>query len=55
MVFAQVKRGQLIGVIGPVGGGKTTLLHAIVGELQRLGGSIHLDKVSFTFICNNVF
>ncbi|KZV80265.1 multidrug resistance-associated ABC transporter [Exidia glandulosa HHB12029] len=35
-----VKPGQLVGVLGRVGAGKTSLLSAIVGEMVRVEGSV---------------
>src|SRR5680860_557965 len=37
-----VERGGRIGLIGPNGGGKTTLLRALIGDLPPLSGSIEL-------------
>ncbi len=39
-----IKRGQRVGLIGPNGVGKTTLMRMIVGELQPDGGSISIGK-----------
>ncbi len=36
----QVKRGSLVGVIGLVGAGKTSLIAAILGELHRSAGAL---------------
>jgi ABC-type Mn2+/Zn2+ transport system ATPase subunit len=33
--------GERIGVLGPNGGGKTTLFRVLLGELQPLGGTLH--------------
>jgi manganese/zinc/iron transport system ATP- binding protein len=41
-VQADIRRGQVIGVVGPNGGGKTTLLKAILGLAPVVGGSITL-------------
>ncbi len=38
----QVRRGERVGLIGPNGGGKTTLLRTITGNLQPLAGRIAL-------------
>lgn len=38
-----VKTGQLLAVIGPVGSGKTSLLHAILKELPLMQGSIEVN------------
>jgi ABC-type Mn2+/Zn2+ transport system ATPase subunit len=34
----RVRRGERVGVLGPNGGGKTTLFRALLGTLPRLGG-----------------
>ncbi|KAK4880755.1 hypothetical protein RN001_008901 [Aquatica leii] len=39
----QIKRGSLVGVIGPVGSGKTSLLHAILKELPLLVGTLEIN------------
>lgn len=35
--------GQSVAVLGPNGGGKTTLLRALVGELRPLGGTVSVS------------
>uniref|UniRef100_A0A8R1XX01 ABC-type glutathione-S-conjugate transporter n=2 Tax=Onchocerca volvulus TaxID=6282 RepID=A0A8R1XX01_ONCVO len=35
-----VKKGELVAVVGKVGSGKSSLLSAILGEMDKLGGSI---------------
>ncbi|XP_066976379.1 ATP-binding cassette sub-family C member 4-like isoform X2 [Macrobrachium rosenbergii] len=39
-ITCSVKAGELLAVIGPVGSGKGSLLHAILGELPAKAGSI---------------
>jgi manganese/zinc/iron transport system ATP- binding protein len=41
-VAAEIGRGQAVGVVGPNGGGKSTLLKAIAGVIPRLSGEISL-------------
>ena len=41
-VSAEISRGQAVGVVGPNGGGKSTLLKAIAGIIPTLGGSVTL-------------
>ncbi|KAF7790029.1 hypothetical protein EIP86_000977 [Pleurotus ostreatoroseus] len=38
-----VKKGELVGVMGRVGAGKTSLVSAIVGEMRRLDGEVMLS------------
>ncbi|XP_017787048.1 PREDICTED: probable multidrug resistance-associated protein lethal(2)03659 isoform X2 [Nicrophorus vespilloides] len=38
-----VEPGQLVAIIGPVGAGKTSLLHAILSELPLLSGSVDVN------------
>lgn len=39
----QIKRGALIAVVGPNGGGKSTLIKGIAGAITPLQGKIHCD------------
>jgi branched-chain amino acid transport system ATP-binding protein len=39
----QVAAGEVLGLLGPNGSGKTTALNLISGALARTGGSIHFD------------
>ena len=41
-VSFSVRRGERIGLIGPNGGGKTTLLRAILGELRPAAGALRV-------------
>lgn len=42
-VTVSVKPGQLLAIIGPVGSGKTSLLHAILKELPLRQGSVEVN------------
>jgi len=44
----QLEAGQALGVIGPSGGGKTTLVRAITGIWPALRGSVRLDDAELT-------
>ncbi len=48
----EIERGGLIGLVGPNGGGKTTLLRAILGALKPRGGRIarHGAEVRFGYV-----
>ena len=39
----QVKHKQLVGVVGLVGCGKSSILSAIMGEISKLKGSVNVD------------
>uniref|UniRef100_A0A5B7AUK1 ABC-type xenobiotic transporter n=1 Tax=Davidia involucrata TaxID=16924 RepID=A0A5B7AUK1_DAVIN len=41
-VNLEVKRGQKIAVCGTVGAGKSSLLHAILGEVSKISGSVNV-------------
>ncbi|MCE5296790.1 MAG: ATP-binding cassette domain-containing protein [Euryarchaeota archaeon] len=41
-VSFEVLKGDVVGVVGPNGGGKTTLLNAILGNLPIESGSVHI-------------
>ncbi|XP_004710924.1 ATP-binding cassette sub-family C member 10 isoform X2 [Echinops telfairi] len=44
-----VKKGFLVGIVGKVGSGKSSLLAAIAGELHRLGGHVAVPGLSKGF------
>lgn len=39
------RKGDLVCLEGPVGGGKSAFLNAINGNLIRTSGSVHMDDV----------
>lgn len=47
-VSFELKAGQAVGVIGPSGGGKTTLVRALTGIWPVLRGSVRLDEAELT-------
>ncbi len=42
-MYAQVKKGELVGVVGPVGCGKSSLVGAILGETMLVSGEISVS------------
>jgi ATP-binding cassette, subfamily C (CFTR/MRP), member 1 len=38
-VSLEVRAGEVVAVVGPVGSGKSSLLQALLGQLRRTGGS----------------
>lgn len=42
-VFLKVQKGEFIGIMGPNGGGKTTLLKLIMGFLTPSKGTVHVE------------
>jgi zinc transport system ATP-binding protein len=51
----QVKKGEFIGIIGPNGGGKTTLLKLLMGFLKPTSGSISLFDKKLQSVANGSF
>lgn len=43
-VNLDLEKGEILAITGPNGCGKTTLLRAIVGELEIAGGTINIEK-----------
>jgi len=41
-----VPAGRRVGVLGPNGGGKTTLFRVLLGELEPLGGSVTCERTA---------
>lgn len=40
----RIKKGSLVAIIGSVASGKSSLLHAILGEMERISGKIEIDR-----------
>ena len=40
-----VREGNLVGVIGPVGSGKSTFLSALIGEINKIRGNITMRNI----------
>jgi ABC-type molybdenum transport system ATPase subunit/photorepair protein PhrA len=38
----QVKKGELLSIVGQVGSGKTSLLSALIGDMYKLSGEINV-------------
>ncbi|WP_035784668.1 ABC transporter ATP-binding protein [Butyrivibrio sp. MC2021] len=43
-VTLETRKGEIISLIGPNGGGKSTLLRSISGELKPIGGAVYLEE-----------
>jgi ATP-binding cassette subfamily C (CFTR/MRP) protein 10 len=39
----RIKKGELVGIIGKVGSGKSNLLHSIMAEIDRMDGKVHIN------------
>jgi len=44
-VTMRVERGELFGLVGPDGAGKTTFLRVLAGLLNLSGGTVHIDGI----------
>ena len=56
-----IKQGTLVAIIGPVGSGKSSLLAAILGEINLINGQLNTNDSSFSYaasstmdICRNI-
>lgn len=49
----KIQRGQLVGIIGKVGAGKSSLLHAILGEMEKFedNGRVRIDSNICAEVC----
>ena len=44
-----VKGGELVAIVGPVGAGKSSLISALLGEMDKLNGQV-LMRVSVSLL-----
>jgi len=49
-VTLEIKKGQLHGIIGGVGSGKSSLLNCILGEVPRFKGEFELNFKSVAYV-----
>lgn len=49
----KIQRGQLVGIIGKVGSGKSSLLHAILAEMEKFedNGRVRIDSSICAEVC----
>ena len=52
-VNLRVKPGQLVAVVGQVGAGKSSIIQALLGEMEKHGGNVALRVPSINNYCNN--
>lgn len=53
-VSFSVKEGEFLGIIGPNGGGKTTLLKLLIGFLVPTEGKINVSDTRFAYVPQNM-
>ena len=56
----EIAPGQLVAVVGQVGAGKSSLIQAMLGEMEKQGGTVTLRvnntqvlNVDFMFVCDH--
>lgn len=42
-ISLNLKKGELMAIVGPVGAGKSSLISALIGEMNKLSGDINID------------
>jgi ATP-binding cassette, subfamily B, bacterial len=52
-VSFKIQKGQSVGIIGPTGAGKTTLVNSLTGIYDCKEGEIKVDKTNVSSIKNN--
>ena len=53
-VDIDVKKGQLIAVVGQVGSGKSSLISALLGEMDKLSGNVNVKVCICLFVYQSV-
>ena len=49
----EIAPGQLVAVVGQVGGGKSSLIQAMLGEMEKHGGSVTLKVIKQYTSCEH--
>ena len=49
-----IKKGSLVGVVGSVGAGKSSLCSAILGEMKKVSGTVIVNVSSFDLFLNKL-
>ena len=49
-----VETGSCLGIVGQVGSGKSALLHAVLGEMERAGGTVDV-RGDFAYVAQTAF
>ena len=52
-VSMRVKPRELVAVVGHVGAGKSSLIQAILGEMEKTSGSVSL-RVRYTYVRRDI-
>jgi ABC-type Mn2+/Zn2+ transport system ATPase subunit len=47
----KVPKGSLVAVVGSVGAGKSSLISAILGEMEKLTGKVNVDVSTCGSLC----
>jgi lipopolysaccharide export system ATP-binding protein len=47
-VSVDVRQGEIVGLLGPIGAGKTTTFYMIVGMVRPEGGTVYFDQTDIT-------
>ena len=50
----EVTEGELLAVVGPVGAGKSSLISAVLGEMEKLQGKVNIRVKILSNLLDNV-